>query len=431
MKQEYSMTNLIKSLMIQVKKINEKYDALQKLNCENFNLFSILNMERKEVETHSLFIYELLNPNGSHNQGDTFLKLFLSDVLKISNKKYKEIKSVHREDVTKNSKRIDFTIETNQHQIGIEMKIDAKDQENQLSDYYFELQSRAKSSQEVKLYYLTLTGHEASKKSTQNKLTVNKNYHLISFEVQILNWLQKCIEKSATISILREGLIQYSNLIQKLTNKLSKNMEEEVEGIIKDAKDVEALQTIYNEYPSVWAKKEMEFWNTLWEQIKDICDQYEFEPFDTYWYDEDGLEYQEEQIIKNIMDARSKTKSPFGFGINKIINNDISVHLYFEEWGSGISIYIVFSNKREKHIMNDSIEKLCSSMDFTRKDGDMRYKYSEVKIIFFRKGQTNPTYDIFNNDKFQEYVNKLSNEIYDIIIKINKKQQDIVEISAL
>ena len=35
-------------------------------------------MERKENETHSAFICELLNPKGRHFKGNTFLRLFLS-----------------------------------------------------------------------------------------------------------------------------------------------------------------------------------------------------------------------------------------------------------------------------------------------------------------------------------------------------------------
>ena len=46
-----------------------------------FNIFSILNVDRDEVHTHSAMLSELLNPKGSHGQGDAFLKLFLKDVV--------------------------------------------------------------------------------------------------------------------------------------------------------------------------------------------------------------------------------------------------------------------------------------------------------------------------------------------------------------
>ena len=85
------------------------------------------------MDTYSYFIYELLNPKGSHNQGDIFLKLFLKQILK--EEEYKEIDSignVQRETLTNKNRRIDFTIETSNLLIAIEMKIKAGDQENQL-----------------------------------------------------------------------------------------------------------------------------------------------------------------------------------------------------------------------------------------------------------------------------------------------------------
>ncbi|MFM5325953.1 PD-(D/E)XK nuclease family protein, partial [Aeromonas veronii] len=41
-------------------------------NGVNFNLFSILNIEKDEVGTHSRFIYELLNPReGANKRGNS------------------------------------------------------------------------------------------------------------------------------------------------------------------------------------------------------------------------------------------------------------------------------------------------------------------------------------------------------------------------
>lgn len=53
--------------------------ALEKLkeSGENFNIFSILKMESKENDTHSAFLGELLNPNGSHLKEDLFLSAFV------------------------------------------------------------------------------------------------------------------------------------------------------------------------------------------------------------------------------------------------------------------------------------------------------------------------------------------------------------------
>ena len=216
----------MENLLAQIGLIVNKYEEIEKVNATNFNIFSILKLERNEVETHSYFIYELLNPQGTHNQGDIFVKLFITTVLGLDINDDSVIK-VKREDLTSNNRRIDFTIQTSKYQIGIEMKIDAQDQDEQLNDYLIELKKNAVNSQEAKLYYLTLFGYEASKSSVRG-LKLNKDYYAISFSVEILKWLEKCIEKSATIPILREGLVQYKNLINKITNTTDKNKEKQL-----------------------------------------------------------------------------------------------------------------------------------------------------------------------------------------------------------
>ncbi|WP_417601041.1 PD-(D/E)XK nuclease family protein [Owenweeksia hongkongensis] len=58
--------------------LSKAYARVSEANSEDFNIFSILNMETNEVKTHSTFLAELLNPHGSHSMGETFLQLFLN-----------------------------------------------------------------------------------------------------------------------------------------------------------------------------------------------------------------------------------------------------------------------------------------------------------------------------------------------------------------
>ncbi|HCG7676333.1 TPA: PD-(D/E)XK nuclease family protein [Vibrio parahaemolyticus] len=53
---------------------------------EEFNVFSVLNITRKEVGTHSAFIYKLLNKQEKHDQKEQFLRLFMTHVLNIETK---------------------------------------------------------------------------------------------------------------------------------------------------------------------------------------------------------------------------------------------------------------------------------------------------------------------------------------------------------
>ena len=50
---------------------------LNEISIDNFNVFSILQKSSDEVNLHSKSIYELLNQNVSHQQGDIFVNLFI------------------------------------------------------------------------------------------------------------------------------------------------------------------------------------------------------------------------------------------------------------------------------------------------------------------------------------------------------------------
>lgn len=47
---------------------------------ERFNIFRIFKNHRSEL-VHSRFLGQMLNPRGSHGEGDAFLDVFLRDVL--------------------------------------------------------------------------------------------------------------------------------------------------------------------------------------------------------------------------------------------------------------------------------------------------------------------------------------------------------------
>lgn len=119
---------------------------------ENFNIFKIMQMESNERYTHSSFIAELLNPNGSHGQGDVFLNSFIDIVYENKN-----IECLNKFDISSQifpslnhsehyigpidplytvGGKIDILIMDNKQTLIIENKIHAPDQKNQLLRYY-------------------------------------------------------------------------------------------------------------------------------------------------------------------------------------------------------------------------------------------------------------------------------------------------------
>lgn len=217
---------------------------------ENFNIFNVLGLTSDETRTHSAFIAELLDPNGSHGLGDQFLRSFVDtvDCLRSWNfdtksaKVHKELSIGGKNKDCSEGGRIDIAVESNGKAIIIENKIYAGDQEKQLVRYYN--YGTKNCSNGFRLLYLTLNGDDASKYSRE-KLVVNEDYYTVAYNHEISDWLQRCIEFSARHPLVRETLIQYQNLINQLTmNNMDKNSQEELLELMSDTKNIDSICSI-------------------------------------------------------------------------------------------------------------------------------------------------------------------------------------------
>lgn len=260
------------SLLRQAKKIIEKHDAIEQAVGGKFNIFTLLDRERDEVKTHSLFIYDFINPHGSHAQGDRYLRLFAEKVLKIDSFEPTNLR-IKREDPTDENRRIDFTIQNNDYFIAIEMKIDAPDQPKQLVDYKKQIQ---KSKKEAKLYYLTLDGKEANETSTHDK-GKPVDYERISFAMDIREWIEACIAHSATLPMIRETLVQYAKLLRKLTHQNEVTMDTELIDLLLTDGNLATAEKIKNALPDARAQLELRFWRKLETQLRKKVKKYGFE----------------------------------------------------------------------------------------------------------------------------------------------------------
>lgn len=156
---------------------------------DGFNIFQILGVETDEVKA-CRFIGALLDPKEKHGLGETPLKLFLKDVLKVSNEVDPNARIV-LEDRIKDDRRVDIVIYNGNRVYPIEAKIKAKDQKHQLFDYY---KYYFGDSEAGIIYYLTPSGWQPAKESI-NTLKKDEQFKCLSFEGQIKNWLDDIITK--------------------------------------------------------------------------------------------------------------------------------------------------------------------------------------------------------------------------------------------
>ena len=238
----------INNLLDIINHIKGKYDEISRITGRNFNMFEILGLTKNEVRLHSNFIAYLLNPNASHGQGTIYLDLFLkmiSNKIKLTQTKNDTIEIKLDSKSTRVSVeyyigkktdeeggRIDIIcIDRNNNMIIIENKIHAPDQKNQISRYN-------NYNKNAILIYLDLFGNNPTKDSLGDKEISELNLIILSYENDIIQWLELCLKESYQLPLIRESVFQYLSTIKKLTNQIEiKEMDNDIVNILTSNKE--------------------------------------------------------------------------------------------------------------------------------------------------------------------------------------------------
>ena len=224
-----------------IKDILEKQQAQKSRGMNDYNMVNVVRNEYSEEGMHSNVIYSLLDYNGLHYQDDLFLNLFVEKVLGIKLKDFGKILEIQVEEETEEKRRVDFTIKSENYFVGIEMKVNAGDSDNQIFDYYNYLEDKA-NKKEVIIYYLTKYGNDASEDSKKD-VKIKK----ISFKDDILNWIDACQNEVKNITNLNVALENYKNIVEKITNKYKGNVVRLADKLKKNKKQYEIALSLNEE----------------------------------------------------------------------------------------------------------------------------------------------------------------------------------------
>jgi len=398
-----------------IQKISKKHQKIKTKNGGDFNIFFILRKTNDEVNLHSKFIYELLNTEGSHHQKNLFLDLFIKEALDIDDCDKSSLKAF-REATTEYNRRLDFLIVSKNYLIGIEMKIDAGDQYGQLADYYAELKKKSKG-RKIALFYLTRFGDNPSEKSRGN-LEEGKEYHNRSFMLDIDWWLDKCIYSTKNIPKLNEIIDQYKTVVEQITGKITDIMEEDMNDIVKNVKDVEAMNTLVNDYPRLWAQKENEFWDELISKLemrKVFRDRdYRIEPYECLT-NEHGIDLIQKLRHKNGI-------GEIGFWIEKDFEKFRLTFEVYQKNNDFLSMWLRFCGLRNG-TKNDAavIELLEENLEIV--NGRDIVLNEEIK--FYAKDVTEPCFQLFDDNHFKVYIKDVADKIVKILTYIDKNEDDL------
>lgn len=173
------------------------------------NILAAIDRERDETYVHSKIIYFLLDrPCGEDGEAN-FLRLFLREI-QVPERYIPCPWRVCREQVFDGG-RIDFVIESENFCVAIEMKIDAEDGDRQLERYDMFCRKKGKG---YRIYYLTPGGRRPDRQSAGSM--DRRKLRCISFQREIRNWLQRCMDTVDTDSYRYSFLKQYDGTVRHM-----------------------------------------------------------------------------------------------------------------------------------------------------------------------------------------------------------------------
>lgn len=184
---------------------------------KKFNIFKILSLSNEEY--HNKLLFWLLSPEGDHNLGNMFVRLFFERI-GISNFNRLKIENISAEFqigpfYLEEKKRPDIIIETNLHYLIIENKVNyySMDDDQLKEEYEFGIFEATKKKKELKLIFLT-PSDEIPKYIIR---TINKNEGILHLTWKNIGGLiEHLLNKRNVKDELYFLLSQYKEYIDKI-----------------------------------------------------------------------------------------------------------------------------------------------------------------------------------------------------------------------
>lgn len=222
------LTNFFASLSPAVDIATRAQAELDRIAATQFSVFGYFR--ERETDVSRIFA-DLLNPSGSHGQGDSFLRLFVAELIGQENEWSNKLRSVlpnvslegcktHLEFPTKEGGRIDIVLDIpreseNAFRIGIENKPWAIAQKDQIANYLKDLEEY---DENARLLYFSGDGSEPHQeaygefynKRRSHCLTVPYRRNRKDYP-SLENWIQQCREQceSERVRWFLKDLLEY------------------------------------------------------------------------------------------------------------------------------------------------------------------------------------------------------------------------------
>ena len=412
---EQTQVQRVKSVLKQIQELKEEDEKAAKATGKNFNVFSVIGVERKEVR-HSAFLKDLLDPKGMHSQDAVFLEHFLKLpplLEKLPRLFYENLREfqVTKEQYAPYSDdeygKIDIFLEKRDACIIIENKIDRPLDLGQLNKYY--TYAKKRGFRQIVLVYLTPNGKKPSEESLAGQEPLEADDVIcISYENHIVKWLKDCLKEVAGITRLHKILLQYQEITEKPTGQpINKELTMKISDILIENYDlIPELESAISE-----AKKSIH--DKFWEKLADkIC----------------GIERLDDVKVKDGMVPKDVkiTAKVLGFELDP----PLTMELIVGETGGRIwyGFGVCKRGRKVSECNQGRIQRyldLAGGMRYTDADLDMKYEYlkdSKLRRLFSDFGMEQMLVD---DEKLKKIVEKIATkEIKGAIDKFVEAKDD-------
>ena len=414
---EQTQVQRVEGVLKQIRELKEDDEKAAKDTGKNFNVFSVLGVERKEVR-HSAFLKDLLDPKGTHSQGAVFLEHFLKLPPLLEKLPRLFYENLGEFQVTKEQYapysgdeygrygRIDIFLKKRDACIIIENKIDKSLDPGQLNKYYKYARGYFEDRQ-IGLIYLTPDGKKPSEESLAGQESLDADRVIcISYESHLVEWLEDCLKKVVGIARLHEILLQYQEITEKPTGQpINKELTMKISDIlIKNYDLIPELES------SISATKER-IHDKFWEKLANkIC----------------GIERLDDVKVKDGMVPKDDkiTAKVLGFELEPPLTMELIV-------GEGGGVWYGFGVfKKDQRVSERDRGRIQRYLDLasgrpytnTRLELDTKYEFLEdpnQRYLFYdlKAGQMR---DIIDDDKLEELVDGIAQEIKDAVDKFRQ-----------
>lgn len=408
---------IMEKFLYNLKLIYNKYKVIDGLKSD-FNVFDLIINPYDEVHLHSRMIYSILTERKFQKQ---FLMSFLNsiDVSLSDDVSFSDLKniSVEKEKAISNGRVdlfISFKIKNISYNVLIENKLLAGDQPEQM-DRYLSYMNSSYPNDNNYVCYLTLDGSAPSEDSTKRSDEIK----LISYDSEIMNWIEECIKIASREPGVREVLIQYSSLLERLTGKDVDFIMELKEYLLKDPENFISANSMIPALNDAKAELQLRFWTKL-EKSLDLM----FENFSNINYKKMNINNElgnlHQFYTKSKVNALYKSRNSGCYGINYSLDATkyIGDGLFRVEYNKYDGVYYGLKKMKDKKMDENSEEYKIFSEKFKPKEFKTSpwwfvWKYININgnRLNFLNMDKDLSYVLFDESKLDDFIKSITIEI--------------------